>query len=651
MATLTWRNVDSPNFASAMVGYRSSAEMLNNAFENLRQGLGDFQAQRTADADSQVLANSLQFTDPAAYQEALKSGAILGGIDPTRVSSQAIEALASRAGTLINNSANEYDLNRAKETNAALDAARPALVAIAEANASGDPAKIAAAQQQYGPQLANLPAADILETYRTGQSLESGSLRNDATRHTNDIAVRNDDDTQAAIQFVNQARENNITTDGVRSSLINSDLSPGAKNKATELLGGMFPGMFGPIGSTPGAAPAPGGGSGGAGFAAYDTVVGNGQFGSPSQPLSSMTIGQAIDFGQNVLIPGTRGNRQLGLPADEGSSAMGAFQITQQTLQGYAREALGADWKDQPMSAANQDKIAEAIFNDRKNGNLAKTWVSLPDSTPGAYANTPWSEMRQIIAQGEVGQRLPSMEEIAAAQGQLGQRTMSNNAADGAAQDLVKNFGSNATVGSVTDQLVKGEFAGADVNKVRNQIRKIMEMSASKEYGGTGSPSINAAQAGAILQRSIATSNPWSDDGNTGLGDTVFTLGEVGVNDDDVAAAVRNFNSGDSLNAALENQQVAQVSQMLAQAQQASQSAMNELVQAARRAQSQPGARDELPQFIQRAQQSSQRVQQLLDMQRRSPKSQAKREVLPGNDAAAASKEMEDLYMRSLLMP
>ena len=648
MATLTWRNVDSPNFAGALAGYRSSAELLNNAFDSLRQGLGDFQAQRTADADSQVLANSLQFTDPAAYQEALKSGAILGGIDPTRVSSQAIEALASRAGTLINNSANEYDLNRAKETNAAMDAARPALVAIAEANASGDPAKIAAAQQQYGPQLANLPAADILKTYLTGQSLEAGSLSNDATRFTNDTTARNDEDTQAATALVNQIRENKITVDGARQELLAADLSAGARSKATELLGGMFPGMFGPIGSTPGAAPAPGGGS--AGSAAYDTVVGNGQFGSPSQPLSSMSIGQAIEFGQNVLIPGTRGNRQLGLPADKGSSAMGAFQITQQTLQDYAPKALGADWKDQPMSAANQDKIAEAIFNDRKQGNLADTWVSLPDKTPGAYADKSWEEMRQVIARGEVGMDLPSMQEVAAAQGQLGQRTMSNNAADGAAQDLVKNFGSNATVGSVTDQLVKGDFAGADTNKLRKQIRKIMEMSASKEYGGTGSPSINAAQAGAILQRSIATSNPWSDDGNTGLTSSPWG-DEVGVSDDDVAAAVRNFNSGGSLDAALENQQVAQVSQMLTQAQQASQSAMNELVQAARRAQSQPGARDELPQFIQRAQQSSQRVQQLLDMQRRSPQFQANREVLPGNDANAASKEMEDLYLRSLLMP
>lgn len=622
MATLTWRNVDSPNFAGAKAGYRSSAELLNNAFDSLRQGLGDFQAQRTAEADSQVLANSLQFSDPAAYQEALKSGAILGGIDPSRVSSQTMGALASRAGTLINNSANEYDLNRAKETNAAMDAARPALVAIAEANASGDPAKIAAAQQQYGPQLANLPAADILKTYLTGQSLESGSLRNDATRFTNDTTVRNDGDTQAAIQFVNQARENNITTDGVRSSLINSDLSPGAKNKATELLGGMFPGMFGPIGSTPGA----GGGSGSAGSAAYDTVVGNGQFGSPSQPLSSMSIGQAIDFGQNVLIPGTRGNRQLGLPADKGSSAMGAFQITQETLQDYARGALGSDWKDQPMSAENQEKIAEAIFNDRKQGNLADTWVSLPDSTPGAYANTPWSEMRQIIARGEVGMDLPSMQEVAAAQGQLGQRTMANNAADGAAQDLVKNFGSNATVGSVSKQLAEGDAAGADINKVRDQLVKIMRMSASKEYGGNGQPSINAAQAGAILQRSIVTSNPWSDDGNTGLTSSWWG-DEVGVSDDGIAAAVRNHNSGGSLDASLETQQVAQFSQMLAQAQQESQAAMNDLVQAARRAQTQPGARNELPQFQARAQAASQRVQQLLNAQRGNQQYQANRPV------------------------
>lgn len=626
MATLTWRNVDSPNFAGAMAGYRSSAEMLNTAFDSLRQGLGDFQAQRTADADSQVLANSLQFTDPAAYQEALKSGAILGGIDPTRVSSQAIEALASRAGTLINNSANEYDLNRAKETNAAMDAARPALVAIAEANASGDPAKIAAAQQQYGPQLANLPAADILKTYLTGQSLESGSLRNDATRFTNDTIVRNDEDTQAATALVNQIRETKITVDGARSALLDADLSAGARSKATQMLGGMFPGMFGPIGSTP----ATGGGSGsftaGIPFAETRNYVGSilGKAGEvtgtneeKAEKLLPFLINQESGGNNNAVSPkGARGLTQV-MPKTGEDPGYGVAPLKDQSPEEYRR--FGKDY-------------LVAMLN-KYDGDVEKSLA--------AYNAGPGNVDGWVAA---------SANEVAAAQGQLGQRTMSNNAADGAAQDLVNNFGSNATVGSVTDQLVKGDFAGADANKVRNQIRKIMEMSASKEYGGTGSPSINAAQAGAILQRSIATANPLSWDGNTGLTSSPWG-NEVGVSDDDVAAAVRNFNSGGSLDAAMENQQVARVSQMLAQAQQASQGAMNELVQAARRAQTQPGARDELPQFIQRAQQSSQRVQQLLDMQRRSPQFQANREVLPGNDANAASKEMEDIYMRSLLMP
>ena len=626
MATLTWRNVDSPNFAGALAGYRSSAELLNNAFDSLRQGLGDFQAQRTADADSQVLANSLQFTDPAAYQEALKSGAILGGIDPSRVSSQAIEALASRAGTLINNSANEYDLNRAKETNAAMDAARPALVAIAEANASGDPAKIAAAQQQYGPQLANLPAADILKTYLTGQSLESNSLRNDATRFTNDTTVRNDEDTQAATALVNQIRENNITVDGARQELLDANLSAGARNKATQALSAMFPGMFGPLGSTPAA----GGGSGsftaGIPFAETRNYVGSilGKAGEvtgtneeKAEKLLPFLINQESGGNNNAVSPkGARGLTQV-MPKTGEDPGYGVAPLKDQSPEEYRR--FGKDYLVAMLNKYDGDVEKSLAAYNAGPGNV-DDWVA-------ASAN-----------------------EVAAAQGQLGQRTMSNNAADGAAQDLVKNFGSNATVGSVTDQLVKGDFAGADANKVRNQIRKIMEMSASKEYGGTGSPSINAAQAGAILQRSIATSNPWSNDGNTNLTSSPWG-DEVGVSDDDIAAAVRNHNSGGSLDAALENQQVAQVSQMLAQAQQASQGAMNELVQAARRAQTQPGARDELPQFIQRAQQSSQRVQQLLDMQRRSPQFQANREVLPGNDANAASKEMEDLYMRSLLMP
>lgn len=642
MATLTWRNVDSPNFTGAMAGYRSSAEMLNNAFGSLRQGLGDFQAQRTADADSQALANSLQFSDPVAYQEALKSGAVLGGINPSHMSSQALGELASRAGTLINNSTNQYVLDRTEKVDNASDAARPALVALAEASASGDPKRIAAVQKEYAPQLAGLPAEEILRSFTSAQSLEKGAISNESSRFSNETTQRDDADTQAATALVNSIRENNITVDGARQGLLDADLTAGARNKATQALGAMFPGMFGPIGSTPGA---PGSGAPGAA-----TGGGSGSF------AAGIPFAETRNYVANITskagdITGTNAEKAEKLlpfliQQESGGKAgavspKGAFGLTQ-LMPATARELEqrlgmepGQTDRDPEANKAAGKAYLEQMLN-KYDGDVEKSLA--------AYNAGPGNVDDWLAA---------SANEVAAAQGQLGSRTMSNNAADGAAQDLAKNFGSNATVGSVTDQLVKGDFAGADANKVRNQIRKIMQMSASKEYGGTGSPSINAAQAGAILQRSIATANPLAADGNTGLTSSWWD-DEVGVSDDDIVTAVRNFNSGGSLDAALENQQVAQVSQMLAQAQQVSQSAMNDLVQAARRAQSQPGARDELPQFIQRVEQSNKRVQQLLDMQRSRPQFQANREVLPGNDANAASKEKEkemaDLSMLPPLM-
>ncbi len=132
----------------------------------------------------------------------------------------------------------------------------------------------------------------------------------------------------------------------------------------------------------------------------YDTVVGFGQYGNPSTPISNMTIGGVIDFGRNTLIPNSQGKVGQG---NLGSSASGAYQITQSTLQKYAPQVLGADWRNQPFNAANQDKIAQAIFNDNKNGDLTATWPSLPNSKSGAYANVPWSQMKNIIQQGEVG--------------------------------------------------------------------------------------------------------------------------------------------------------------------------------------------------------------------------------------------------------
>ena len=140
-----------------------------------------------------------------------------------------------------------------------------------------------------------------------------------------------------------------------------------------------------------------------AGGAGYDAVVGNGKFGSPNGKLSDMTVGQAIQFGAQVLKPKTRA---AGIGRDSrgllGSSAMGAYQITAETLQHMAPGILGRDWQNQKFDAAAQEKIAEAIFNQSKGGNLHNIWANPRiSSRPGAYANMSWAQVRGLIMAGE----------------------------------------------------------------------------------------------------------------------------------------------------------------------------------------------------------------------------------------------------------
>lgn len=137
---------------------------------------------------------------------------------------------------------------------------------------------------------------------------------------------------------------------------------------------------------------------------AYDVVLGNGKYGTPDKPLTSMTIGEAQDFGRSVLQKNSAADGVGKINGKVvGSSAMGAFQFVASTLEKVAPKVLGADWKNVKFTPEVQDRLAEYLFNQTKDGNLKAQWESLPDSRPGAYANVPWSEMRHIIAKGESG--------------------------------------------------------------------------------------------------------------------------------------------------------------------------------------------------------------------------------------------------------
>lgn len=145
-----------------------------------------------------------------------------------------------------------------------------------------------------------------------------------------------------------------------------------------------------------------GGGLGGAvGGANYDAVVGH----VDAAHVSGMAMGDLIQYGRQVLIPRTKAR---GIGRDKygrllGSSAAGAYQITGSTIEQFAPQVFGTDWRSQKFDAAAQDKLGEAIFNSGKYGDLANVWTSLHDHRPGAYARVPWGQMRGALAAGEGG--------------------------------------------------------------------------------------------------------------------------------------------------------------------------------------------------------------------------------------------------------
>ena len=187
------------------------------------------------------------------------------------------------------------------------------------------------------------------------------------------------------------ARPANVMSSGVTSRYaVNSGMGTGTDRQP--MAQGMTPTAPAAVGVQPSRG-APGRGN------TADVVYGFGKFGSPAKPLSQSTIGEVQDFQRNTLIPNTRG--KVGAGPDKGTGAVGTYQLVYGTLKEYAPKVLGANWRDKPFTADVQEKIAKAIYDDVKGGDLKKTWAGLPSNRPGQYANVPWEQVRDKIIQVE----------------------------------------------------------------------------------------------------------------------------------------------------------------------------------------------------------------------------------------------------------
>lgn len=563
MAQITWRNVDAPNFSGVGDSIRSFSGLLGNATAGLSDALGNFQTAARQEVGNQVMQNALQYQDPTEYRNALASGALFQGVDPSLISNRTLENLDNRTGNLLNQATqqqaldyNTYRTGRMQDLDARGDAASPALRQLALAYQSGDPNTIARAQQQYGGALDSLPADQVQEIMGRLQNQGSNAIGQRRDLFNLGTNMRDDADSQAAIGALSQIVRGAENPNDARilAEAYSRSLSPTAQARLQGLLAQQYPGTYGNnVTSAPGTAGTRSG-------SPFDVTY---QFQGTSKPITQMSIGEVT-------------NHQANMISSQGASPVGAYQINKATLEDFAPKVLGDNWRNMPLSPENQDKIGEAIFNARKNGNLKDTWAALPDSTVGAYKNRTWNEMKGLIAQAEVGANPLAVQQAVQgnqavsnlATGMIGTRLMENNAV-GNVPDYLRTLGDTATPGEVVNRLLENDFKGADRNWVLARVNEIAQRAG-----------VSPAMAATVMQRAqtnVPENMIWR--GLQGL--NPFISNEAGngtrLNDDAVDQMVGALQRGEPLEQSVRNLSTVQAAQNVQAAQQAYDAALAQL--------------------------------------------------------------------------
>nr|DAG71646.1 MAG TPA: hypothetical protein [Caudoviricetes sp.] len=563
MAQITWRNVDAPNFSGVGDSIRSFSGLLGNATAGLSDALGNFQTAARQEVGNQVMQNALQYQDPTEYRNALASGALFQGVDPSLISNRTLENLDNRAGHLLDQATqqqaldyNTYRTGRMQDLDARGDAATPALRQLALAYQTGDPTAIAQAQQQYGGALDSLPADQVQEIMGRLQNQSGNAIGQRRDLFNLGTNMRDDADSQAAIGVLSQIVRGAENPNDARilAEAYSKQLSPTAQARLQGLLAQQYPGTYGNnVTSAPGTAGTRSG-------SPFDVTY---QFQGTSKPITQMSIGEVT-------------NHQANMISSQGASPVGAYQINKATLEDFAPKVLGENWRNMPLSPENQDKIGEAIFNARKNGNLKDTWAALPDSTVGAYKNKTWGEMKGLIAQAEVGANPLAVQQAVQgnqavsnlASGMIGTRLMENNAV-GNVPDYLRTLGDTATPGEVVNRLLENDFKGADRNWVLARVNEIAQRAG-----------VSPAMAATVMQRAqtnVPENMIWR--GLQGL--NPFISNEAGngtrLNDDAVDQMVGALQRGEPLEQSVRNLSTAQAAQNVQLAQQAYDTALAQL--------------------------------------------------------------------------
>lgn len=540
MAALTWRNVDAPDVGRALEGVQQFSQLIGQAFSNAKNGIKEFDQIKTDQVNTALQTQLAAATDPAEVQAI--QAQLATNPDAKRFSAESLSSIGQRVNSLLdqqgkvlentgraeNNSFTEFSHGLARTDRSALDAAKPLSAQLMAAGSSADPAGeaakiwakpenqkiLSALDPSIQKQMIENPfgiAKSILDIDLTKANIAGKKINNVGDQIANSQATLNLQsgqwefankkidraDQQAGTALVQQIRLGGADADGARAIIAASGASAAAQAYAFAQVGGEYPGLTGPVNLDVGT-----------GISGDPTRIMNFEArasGISAVPDSVKTLGDARDFAKTV----NRANKaRIG---KNGSSAMGLYQIVGDTMEGYASQIYGKDWRSKPFSPAVQDNIAEHIFNDFKKDpvGLSKQWTSLTVDEAKIVGKLPWSQAREYITGGESGASpaqlraaigLPadplaanpakaSQTEVAARQGQNNvdpiARKWAAKANDPAGSDLAK---------ATTQLRSLPAFKDANQNYISNLLETIV-----KNGGG------NYAQAAEIALASIET--------------------------------------------------------------------------------------------------------------------------------------------------
>lgn len=604
MAQLTWRELSAPDFSSSLRGTELFANLLNRATSGLEAGVEAFDQSRTDRVNNDLALRIAGATDP----EAAKALAASLATDPNarRITAQSAALAAARPGQLIAQAAQEQNLS---------DMQRASAQGIAADALASDQARAQAARFAGKPDLA-LEASinDRLGSvgFKTAgaitdalQQAETRGLGNDATRlgmdntrlgmaqtrqnmefardtHNWEVSDRNDmkagQNAFLAMQGMSTSPESALAafSDGQFASL-----SPGAKMYALQQLNQSWGNIYQPqqLANAAGFAGSPAGGGNG-----FTMQVGGGQL-----PSSVRTIGDAVNYGENVLIPQTRNSAQYGLQGTgKGTSAMGAYQIVSSTLKSVAPKVFGADWKNQDFTNPQvQDRLAERIFNDSKGSaaSLRAQWASLSPAQAQALVGKSWAQARDVISRGETGTSASSiLGSTVGAQLRVAQDNAPKSNA-GALIDAAVSGSNNPR--EVVSQLQAGAFKGTNTQFLHSQLDDIVRRGGGK---------ITYGQAGVILNDALRENNDSWGVTNWLMGNSarVNNRGDR-INGQYITNEIERARNGGLVQDAARQGDVSTSIQTLQAAQQAQAAAQAEYQQTAQRVAVQPGVAAQLP--------------------------------------------------------